>query len=93
MASDAPTYADALAACVARYGEPTDAYRIHGRPRAWWGVGGGRIVGTLLAETHTGSIELSAHHGDRAQRWTLTGDGYVTPFPAALDAADAWRRA
>jgi hypothetical protein len=38
--------------------------------------------------------ELAAMVGPAAvERWTLAGDGDVTPLPAALDAADAFLRA
>lgn len=92
----AVTYAEARAACVARYGEPSEAYAIGRCARAWWGRNGSGVVGVLLAETHRG-VELSAIGYDDPQRWTLAGTpcagAPLTPLPAALDAADAFLRA
>ena len=95
--TDAPTYATARAACVARYGEASDAYELGGCARMWWARAwdgeSDDEDGVMLVETHAGGAELAAMVGPTAvERWTLAGDGGVTPLPDALDAADAFLR-
>lgn len=88
------TYTEAREACDARFGHPTDVYVASACARAWWaglwdGVSDDED-GVLLAETHTGAIELHAMRGPATEaRWTLTGDD-ATPLPDAIDAAVRW---
>ena len=88
------TYTEAREACDARFGHPTDVYVVSACARAWWaglwdGVSDDED-GVLLAETHTGAIELHAMRGPATEaRWTLTGDD-ATPLPDAIDAAVRW---
>lgn len=86
------TYAEARVACVERYGEPTDAYAVSACARMWWGRNGSGVDGVMLAELHTGGVELLARQGNTTRWWTLVGPGAVTPLPDALDAADEFLR-
>ena len=89
------TYADALAACVERFGNPADVYAVSACARAWWAMSWDGVSdtedGVMLAETHLGAVELHALRGPASEeRWTLAGEGVVTLLADALDAATAW---
>lgn len=91
------TYDDALAACTARWGEPSDVYAVSACARAWWTGALGGDDGVLLAETDAGGVALAAPVGaDAAARWTLAGEptpgSPAATLPDALDAAEAWLR-
>ena len=88
------TYAEALTACGARFGHPTDVYVVSACARAWWALSwdgeSDDEDGVLLAETHTGAVELHAMRGPATEaRWVLTGRD-ATPLPDALDLAAGW---
>ena len=88
------TFDEAREACGARFGHPTDVYAVSACARAWWAASWDGVSddedGVLLAETHTGAIELHAMRGPATEaRWTLTGPD-ATPLPEALDAAVRW---
>jgi len=50
-----PTYAEARAACVARYGrEPDDEYAISACARSWWGFDEAGDAGVVLRSFNAG---------------------------------------
>ena len=86
------TFDEARAACVARFGEPTDVYAVSALARVWWAMSwdgeSDDENGVLLAETHTGAVELSGMIGVAcAARWPIRDPAGL---PDALDAADVW---
>ena len=88
-----PTYAEARAACVARYGEPTYADACDDAVTLWWGGRDDRRVRLTRAPD---GLRLTL--ADDAEERVLTLAGEPTPdapaatLPAALDAADALLR-
>jgi len=81
------TYASALAACVARFGEPTVDWR-YPDPRcgaAAWGRG--PVVG--LYATDRGQWLFGVADGVPVRCWPIAS---TTPLPDALDALDAAAR-
>ena len=94
--ADVITYPDALAACVARWGEPAATYRRADRELFAldrWDRGDGGVV--WLCRVASGRITITAARpfdvGVPMEEWALTGRAAIT-VTAALDAADAWRR-
>ena len=100
--TDGVTYAGALAACVARLGEPASsvapaligpcAYWRHG-PSLW------SACVSLGENMRRGTVRMAAfHEGSLQPAWqrTLAGeptaDAPAATLPDALDAADRWLR-
>lgn len=92
------TYPDALAACVARFGEPSWRGDVGGTAYAEWADGVALTCLSIAARGDAVWMDASTGHGcDRVgATWMLAGEpcaaAPLTPLPAALDAADAWRR-
>lgn len=89
------TYADALAACVGRFGPPAEtvASATRGFPMlrsAAWPTADRAGAVTLYGSA--GAVWIEAAHADevRGHRWAIEEEGVVTPLPEALDDAAAW---
>ena len=88
-----PTYADALAACVAAFGPPSWSHSTDARDDAWWPHPGtaddGAMVDGIALTRGANGLHLRAGRGSERALWPITSAADLT---AALDAADAWRR-
>lgn len=79
---------EARAACVERFGEPTDVYAVSALARMWWAMSWDGENGVLLAETRTGAAELSGMIGVAcAARWPIRDPAGLRD---AIDAAVRW---
>ena len=96
------TYAEARAACVARWGPATFSVEPgHDEHDAWpaetdWcfpPTGRSQAQAAVSVDGERVRLSVWRHMSDEPMReWTLAGDGGVTPLPDALDAADAFLR-
>lgn len=94
------TYADALAACTARWGEPTSRDLRAERPTVAWVArpAADGWADSYWLEGDGAHVLLVALVGAEDRTWLLAGDDplwperALTPLPAALDAAEAWLR-
>ena len=88
-----PTFADALAACRARWGEPVDPLYWNGLEAASWEPAPGCFY---ALEDDADGCDLLAHAHGEERMWLLRGtapagwDAPLTPLPDALAAAVAW---
>lgn len=103
----AVTYADALAACVAAFGEPTISYRNPARDGApAYAVTQWEPRPHVEVELHEEAPGVAAPHdvyiiariGSTEEEWALHGtptpddSAPLTPLPDAIAAAGAWLR-
>ncbi|MDO9020602.1 MAG: hypothetical protein Q8S73_30695 [Deltaproteobacteria bacterium] len=93
----APTYADALAACVVAFGEPSWSHATDARADAWWPAPGapddGAMVHGVCLSRGAHGVFLRAGDGNLTTLWTIAqGIGDVYPLPDAIAAAGAWLR-
>ena len=101
------TYADALAACRERWGEPTIAYRNPARGTTpAYAVTRWEPRRRVEVELHEEAPGVAAPHdvyivarvGSAEEEWAVRGtptpddSAPLLPLPAALDAAEAWLR-
>ena len=87
------TYAEARAACVARWGEPAWESAADWRDDAWWPAPGvaddGAMVDGVALTRGASGLHLRAGYGSARDLWPIASAAELT---AALDAADAFLR-